>query len=138
MQHAATRNLSSPPGIALRTGGETRTLPQARAASGVRYQDAVMQFWTEGDSARFERQPGSTVDCREIRSLSLPEDARVRGVTFRGVGNEPGWRLEIGPAHRVLFEDGYGSMSVVFSPCRSCLKPLRALPSTKAHRAATA
>lgn len=114
MQHAATRNLSSPPGIALRTGGETRTLPQARAASGVRYQDAVMQFWTEGDSARFERQPGSTVDCREIRSLSLPEDARVRGVTFRGVGNEPGWRLEIGPAHRVMFEDRYGSMRVVF------------------------
>ena len=78
-----------------------------------------MQFWTEGDSARFERLPGSTVDCREIRSLSLLEDARVRGVTFRGVGNEPGWRLEIGPARR-------------------CLKPLRVLPSTKAHRAATA
>ena len=57
-----TRNLTSPPGIALRTGSktgsETRTLPQVRAASGVRYQDAVMQFWTKGDSATLERQPG--------------------------------------------------------------------------------
>ena len=110
----STRNLSSPAGIALRTGSETRTLPQVRAASGVRYQDAVMQFWTKGDSATLERQAGATVDCREVRSLSLLEDARVRGVTFRGVGNEPGWRLEIGPAHRVMFEDGYGSMRIVF------------------------
>lgn len=109
-----TRNLSSPAGIVLRTDSETRTLPQVRAASGVRYQDAVMQFWTKGDSATLERQAGATVDCREVRSLSLLEDARVRGVTFRGVGNEPGWRLEIGPAHRVMFEDGYGSMRVVF------------------------
>jgi putative lipoprotein len=109
-----TRNLSSPAGIALRTGAETRTLPQVRAASGVRYQDAAMQFLTKGDSATLERQAGATVDCREVRSLSLLEDARVRGITFRGVGNEPGWRLEIGPAHRVMFEDGYGSMRIVF------------------------
>lgn len=109
-----SRNLTSPPGIALRTGSETRTLPQVRAASGARYQDAMMQFWTKGDSATLERQTGTAIDCREIRSLSLLEDAKVRGVTFRGVGNEPGWRLEIGPAHRVMFEDGYGSMRIVF------------------------
>lgn len=109
-----TRNLSSPPGIALHTGGETLTLPQVRAASGVRYQDSVMQFWAKGDSATLERKAGAAVDCREVRSLSLLEDARVRGVTFRGVGNEPGWRLEIGPAHRVMLEDGYGSTRIVF------------------------
>ena len=120
-----TRNIASPPAIALRTGNETRTLPQVRAASGARYQDATMQFWIKGDSATFERQPGTTTDCRENRSQSLLEDARVRGITFRGTGNEPGWLLEIGPNNRLMFEDGYGSMRVVFQslPPRSDSPP---------------
>jgi membrane-bound inhibitor of C-type lysozyme len=109
-----TRNMASPPSIILRRGTDTRTLPQVRAASGARYQDSVMQFWNKGDRATLECEPGPPVDCREIRSLSLLEDARVRGVTFRGVGNEPGWLLEIGPDHRLMFEDGYGSRRVVF------------------------
>lgn len=120
-----TRNIASPPAIALRTASETRTLPQVRAASGVRYQDATMQFWTKGDGATFERQPGTTTECRENRSQSLLEDARVRGITFRGTGNEPGWLLEIGPDNRLMFEDGYGSMRVVFQslPPRSDSPP---------------
>lgn len=73
-----------------------------------------MQFWTKGDSATFERPSATTMECREIRSKSLLEDARVRGVTFRGIGNEPGWLLEIGPAGRLMFEDGYGSMRLIF------------------------
>lgn len=109
-----TRNLASPPAIALRSDAGTRTLPQVRAGSGVRYEDHTTLFWTKGNTATFERKPGKSVECREIRSQSLLEDARVRGVTFRGTGNEPGWLLEIGPGNRVLFEDGYGSMRVVF------------------------
>jgi len=109
-----TRNVTSPPAIILRTGNDNRTLPQVRAASGVRYEDASMQFWTKDDGATIQRKPGNAIDCREIRSQSLLEDARVRGITFRGMGNEPGWLLEIGPENRIMFEDGYGSMRVVF------------------------
>jgi putative lipoprotein len=109
-----TRNLTSPPAVTLRVGAETRSLPQVRAASGVRYEDATMLFWTKGDSAAIQRKPGNATECRENRALSLLEDARVRGITFRAVGNEPGWLLEIGPENRVMFEDGYGSMRVVF------------------------
>jgi membrane-bound inhibitor of C-type lysozyme len=109
-----TRNLTAPSAITLRIGSETRTLPQVRAASGVRYEDAMMQFWTKGNGATFQRKPGDATDCREVRAQSLREDARVRGITFRGVGNEPGWLLEIGPENRVMFEDGYGSVRVLF------------------------
>jgi putative lipoprotein len=109
-----TRNISSPPAIALQSGNETRTLSQVRSASGARYQDATMQFWNKGNTATFERPSAAAIECREIRSKSLLEDARVRGVTFRGIGNEPGWLLEIGPASRLMFEDGYGSMRVIF------------------------
>lgn len=109
-----TRNLASPPAVTLRAGADTRTLPQVRAASGVRYEDETMLFWTKGDGATFQRKPGNAAECRENRALSLLEDARVRGITFRAVGNEPGWLLEIGPENRVMFEDGYGSIRVVF------------------------
>ena len=73
-----------------------------------------MQFWNKGNTATFERPSAAAIECQEIRSKSLLEDARVRGVTFRGIGNEPGWLLEIGPASRLMFEDGYGSMRVIF------------------------
>jgi len=46
--------------------------------------------------------------CTEVRSLSLIEDARARGVTLRGRGNEPGWLLEIGPGNRVLLDEQAG------------------------------
>jgi putative lipoprotein len=120
-----TRIVTSPPAIILRTGNDSRTLPQVRSASGVRYEDVSMQFWTKDDGATFQRKPGNAIDCREIRSQSLLEDARVRGITFRGMGNEPGWLLEIGPENRIMFEDGYGSMRVVFQslPPRTDTQP---------------
>ena len=120
-----TRNLASPPAVTLVIGNETRTLAQVRAASGVRYEDNSMLFWTKGGTATLERKPGKAVECREIRSQSLLEDTRVRGISFRGTGNEPGWLLEIGPENRVMFADGYGSMRVVFEslPPRTDTQP---------------
>jgi len=109
-----TRNITSPPAIQLRTGADTRTLPQVRAASGARYEDGMWMFWTRSDGAMLERKPGITVTCREVRAQSLIEDARVRGVTFRGRGNEPGWLLETGPGNRVMLDDRYGSVRMVF------------------------
>jgi uncharacterized membrane protein len=103
-----------PAAIELRIGTEVSTLPQTPAASGARYGNAAMIFWNKGYDATLERRPGSAVACREVRVQSLLEDARIRGVTFRGTGNEPGWLLEIGPGSRGMFEDHYGSTRMVF------------------------
>jgi len=43
-----------------------------------------------------------------MRAMSLLADARVRGVAYRGTGNEPGWMVEIGPATRLLFVTNFG------------------------------
>lgn len=92
--------------IEMHEGG--RKLPQAISASGVRYTDGSLTFWTKGDTALFERQGSAPVNCRQNRFESLLADARVRGVTFRGTGNEPGWTVEIGPGSRLEFVTNYG------------------------------
>jgi uncharacterized membrane protein len=92
--------------IEMHEGG--RKLPQAVSASGVRYTDGSLTFWTKGDTALFERQGSAPVNCRQDRFESLLADARVRGVTIRGTGNEPGWTVEIGPGSRLEFDTNYG------------------------------
>ena len=92
--------------IEMHEGG--RKLPLAVSASGARYSDGSLTFWTKGDTALLERQGSAPVKCRQNRFESLLADARVRGVTFRGTGNEPGWTVEIGPGSGLEFVTNYG------------------------------
>src|SRR5512139_519345 len=85
-----------------------RRLPQVVSASGAKYSDGSVTFWTKGDTATLERQGSAPVQCREARYESLLADARERGVRFRGRGNEPGWTVEIGPGTRLEFVTDYG------------------------------
>jgi uncharacterized membrane protein len=56
----------------------------------------------------FQRKGSAVVNCRDNRARSLVADARARGVTYRGQGNEPGWILEISPPDRIVFVTNYG------------------------------
>jgi len=56
-----------------------RKLPHVRSASGARYTDDRMSFWSKGDEALFERQGQPAVHCRVNRARSLAADARARG-----------------------------------------------------------
>ncbi len=85
-----------------------RHLPQVVSASGAKYDDGSVSFWTKGGTAMFERKGSAIVNCREIRARSLAADARARGVAFRGLGNEPGWVLEIGPPGAIVFNTNFG------------------------------
>ena len=78
--------------IALHEG--ERKLPRVVSASGAKYADETITFWTKGGEATFERKGTPPVNCREVRAKSLLADARVRGVAYRGTGNEPGWLVE--------------------------------------------
>jgi len=110
-----TRLEAGPPSVRLQLDGHSVRLPQQVAASGVRYADDTLQWWEKGSHAMLQRLPtGALVNCSENRPQSLMEDARARGVTFRGLGNEPGWLLEIGPAQRVRLNYRYGEIQLVF------------------------
>lgn len=84
-----------------------RKLPQVEAASGAKYSDGSITFWTKGGTATWEHQ-GAAVECRELRFESLLADARERGVRYRGSGNEPGWIIEVGPGTRLEFVTAFG------------------------------
>jgi uncharacterized membrane protein len=108
------KNLYRENAITLEMHEGPRKLPQVVSASGAKYSDGSLTFWTKGDSATFERQGSAPVQCREARYESLLADARERGVTYRGRGNEPGWTVEIGPGARLEFVTAYGQERHVF------------------------
>jgi uncharacterized membrane protein len=85
-------------------------LPRVVAASGAHYAAGNVSVWNKGREATLDLD-GRMSRCVENRPRSIVEDARARGVEFRGTGNEPGWVLEI-LADRMLFIDAYGARRV--------------------------
>jgi membrane-bound inhibitor of C-type lysozyme len=108
-QTLVMRNLFREKAVAIDFHDGTRRLDQTVSASGAKYADAVVTFWTKGSTATLERQGTAAVPCEERRAASLREDARVRGVVYRATGNEPGWVLEVGPAARLNWTTNWGS-----------------------------
>jgi uncharacterized membrane protein len=102
------RNLFREDAVTLGLHEGERKLPRVASASGAKYADETVTFWTKGREATFERKGTPALNCRELRARSLLADARVRGVLYRGTGNEPGWVVEIGPGTRLLFVANFG------------------------------
>jgi membrane-bound inhibitor of C-type lysozyme len=108
-------NLLAERAISLQLPEGPRRLPQVIAGSGAKYDDGSLSFWTKGDTAMLQRNDGPVVNCRESRARSLLADARARGVWYRGVGNEPGWVLEVTPPDRLVFVTNYGQQRHEFT-----------------------
>ena len=90
-------------------------LSQVRSASGVKYQEGDVTFWTKGEEATLFLGGQRHGDCK-VNSARVPwEDARRRGISFRAAGNEPGWVLEIRDSKQLLFVGDYG-MNRVLTP----------------------
>lgn len=104
----AMKNLFRENAITLELHEGPRRLEQVPSASGAKYADASLTFWTRGGTATVERKGRPPVNCQEIRAQSILADARARGVAYRGTGNEPGWLVEGGPGNRLLFVTNYG------------------------------
>jgi len=93
---------------------QTIDLPQVPAVSGMQYSDGNTTFWSDGDQARFETPGAASYNCRNNRALAIWEHAKLNGVDFRAVGNEPGWHLEITRGQKILFVSDYGQSRYEF------------------------
>ena len=62
--HLVMKNLIQDRAISLETHEGSRKLPQAVSASGVRYTDGTVTFWTKGDTATYQREGEKLVNCR--------------------------------------------------------------------------
>ncbi len=99
--------------VALYLPDDYRVLEQVRAASGARYENGDAVFWSKGDEATLDIGRKRYRGCQLDRARGPWEDARRRGVSFRAVGQEPGWVLEIQPERNMLMVADYGSRRVL-------------------------
>ncbi len=83
-------------------------LSQVRSASGTKYVEGDIEFWSKGDEAILSVGDQQYLNCALVPGRVPWEDARRRGVEFRAVGNEPGWSLEIQGDKHLLFLGDYG------------------------------
>ena len=83
-------------------------LSQVRSASGTLYEENDISFWSKGEEAMLTVEGQDYQNCHLLPEQVAWEDARRRGVDFRGVGNDPVWSLEIQRGRQLLFilEDG--------------------------------
>ena len=88
-------------------------LSQVRSASGTKYVEGDIEFWSKGDEAILNVGNQQHLNCALVPWRVPWEDARRRGVEFRAVGNEPGWSLEIQSDKHLLFLGDYGMRRII-------------------------
>lgn len=94
--------------MSLRLPEGERPLHPVESASGSRYADDEVMFWIRNDEALFERAGTKSV-CRLNHQQTVLERARLRGVDYRAVGQEPGWFVELSRADDMVVELEYGA-----------------------------
>jgi len=93
--------------------GQTMALLQV-SGSRTQYEGDGVRFRTEGERAQLRHQSEPERECANNRRRAVWEHAKLSGVHFRAVGNEPGWNLEIGSERIVLVAD-YGTSRFEFA-----------------------
>lgn len=91
-------------------------LPLVPAASGARYDDGDIEFWTRGtDQARLTIADDDSVECSLRDSVSPWTQAMLDGVDFRAVGNEPSWHVDVMEEEGIMFlTRDHGANRLVF------------------------
>ncbi len=97
--------------LALHLPGGAVALDHQEAASGARWSDGQITFWSQGNEARLELADRTTAACVENRRRSGIEAARLSGADWWAAGNEPGWSLHLFPDRLVLVTD-YGETTI--------------------------
>lgn len=86
---------------------QTVALMPVRAASGARYTGSdgagTVDVWNQGQKARLQIGDAVYESCVQDRDRDAWQDAQRSGIDFRGVGQEPGWLLEIDRNDRIRF-----------------------------------
>ena len=94
--------------------GRTVPLEPDRAASGARYEGEGVTFWTKGDEAMLETEGDETTTCVIDAEVTQFEDAKLRGYDFLGLGNEPGWVLELSGSFESTLVTDDGQKTIPF------------------------
>ena len=94
-----------------RPGGSLR-LPEVASEEGAQYSDGRFEVRIDGQQALLGEVPGELQRCVNDSRAAVWEAAKLDGVDFRAVGNEPGWHLEIREQSRIILVADYGASRV--------------------------
>jgi len=94
--------------------GKTIDLPHVPSASGNKYSNGSDTFWSKTDEALIETGNDRHAGCRNNRARAIWEHAKLNGVDFRALGNEPGWYMEISNKQDILLVTDYGQRTYRF------------------------
>jgi len=93
---------------------QTLQLTQGRSASGARYADNSTIFWTKGEQALLNHGGDEHRNCLNDKRAAVWQHAKLNGVDFRAVGNEPGWQMEISNKNHIMLLSDYGQSKYIF------------------------
>ena len=96
-----------------------------RSASGGQYAEGETVYWNKGELATFEVGGQRFVDCRSNPAKVPWADAARRGVVFRGLGQEPGWNVEIERDGKIVLVTDYGAQRTEVMHAGSLLEDAR-------------
>lgn len=82
------------------------------SGSGARYEGHLHLFWSKEQEAILQKPQGSFMICQTIPQEKSWQAAKLRGVDFRAVGQEPGWHLEISNGEQIRYIGNYGQDTV--------------------------
>ena len=94
--------------------GKTIDLPHVPSASGAKYSNGSDTFWSKADEALIETGDRKHDGCRNNHARAIWEHAKLNGVDFRALGNEPGWHMEISNKQDILLVTDYGQRTYRF------------------------
>ncbi len=90
----------------------THLLTATPAASGVRYEGDGLLFWTKGQTSALLDRPGEVSVVCEPGPPPSWRGVVEAGATFRAIGQEPGWLLDLYPDGRLHLRADYGTLQV--------------------------
>ncbi|MBT8440495.1 MAG: MliC family protein [Gammaproteobacteria bacterium] len=95
--------------------GTTLELALVQSASGTKYTNGSVTFWRNNNEAVIKSEEIKHTGCNNNRARAIWEHAKLNGVDFRALGNEPGWYMEISNKQDILLVTGYGQQTYRFT-----------------------
>ena len=93
--------------------GKTISAPLTPSASGAKYQTSEVVYWDKGLEALISFDTIVHQNCKNDEKAAIWENAKLSGIDFRAVGNEPGWHLEIS-YQAITYTGAYGTIKEIF------------------------
>lgn len=91
---------------------EQKTLKLTEPGGLVAYTAPGMELLIDGENAVLREVEQITLFCKNNHKRAIWEHAKLSGVDFRAVGNEPGWSLEFVAGSNIIFISDYGSVRI--------------------------